>query len=41
MTSISPTNLSSYQPLIFWTQILPLMEIQITTNMLEEAYYPS
>ena len=41
MTSIPPTNLSSYQLLIFWTWILPLMEIQITTNVLDEAYYPS
>ena len=39
MTSIPPTNLSLYQLLIFWTQILHLMAIQMITNMLE-AYYP-
>ena len=34
-------NPSLYQPLFFWTQIHHFIEIQTTTNVLEEAYYPS
>ena len=41
MISTPHAHLSLYQLLIFWTQILYLMETQTTTNVLEEAYYPS
>ena len=41
LISTPHTKPSPYKLLIFWTQILHLMEIHNTTNVLEEEYYPS
>ena len=40
MTSILPKNLSTYQPLIFWTWILHLMAITIIKIVLEKSLLP-
>ena len=40
MTFISPTNLSSYQPLTFWTWILHLMDTSNHNNHIRRSLLP-